>query len=205
MKKATVTLPNLFAGEMIGGLEPQQWEKLNNHERLLNRLAFIHIRASAFYSVPYDETSGLPANMHIESLRLAERAQKAIEALQEGDHSTAAWLTLEVGLNLERIKSVLAVAKALDVTKELLDNEENIHRGEKLISGSHSGGNVKNKAFQEKRPKYQPYIDGLYQKNKHLSYAYLQQKAAKEFNVSKETIKRYTQNPKNADSKQGQC
>lgn len=62
------------------------------------------------------QANGLPVNVHVEAARLAAKAEQALFALDAEDATTAAWLAVEVGQNLERMTTMLAVAKALDLT-----------------------------------------------------------------------------------------
>jgi len=71
-----------------------------------------------------------------------------------------------------------------------------IERGEKQIESSSRGGDAAAERHREKWPKYQSYIDKEYAKNPRLTYADLQRRAAREFQVSERTIKRNTTNPR---------
>ena len=114
--KNTVTLPHLFAGNMLGGYAPQEWEALSMADRLVARFSFIEARARTIAEMPYDHANGMPANVHNEAAQLATKADQALSALDAEDTITAAWLAVEVGQHLERITTVLAVAKALKLT-----------------------------------------------------------------------------------------
>jgi hypothetical protein len=114
--KTTVTLPRLFVGEMLGGMDPQAWEALTMTEKLLTRLEFIEARARTLAALVYDPANGLPANVHAEAARLAQKAESAIAAMLADDAVTAAWLTMDLGMNLERVTTVMAVARALELT-----------------------------------------------------------------------------------------
>ena len=119
MNKAKVTLPNLFDGEFLAGLEPQEWETLTPAERITARLAFIETRAGVLADLPHSNDSGMPANVHSTARRLQLTAQDALTALEGGDPHTAAWLALEAGKLMADVGKILAVAKALEVTVQL--------------------------------------------------------------------------------------
>jgi hypothetical protein len=117
--KNTVTLPRLFVGEMLGGLEPQTWEALSVADKLAARLSFIEARAQTLAGLEYDPANGLPVGVHVEAARLAAKAGDALAALAADDALTAAWLAVELGRNLERISTLLAVSRALDLTEAI--------------------------------------------------------------------------------------
>lgn len=114
--RITVTLPRLFAGESLGGYEPQDFERLSMAEQLCARLSFIEERARALSNVPYDSNNGVPANVHADARRLADRAYHALVKLAAGDVVAAAWIAVDVGQKMGNITATLAVAKALDLT-----------------------------------------------------------------------------------------
>lgn len=114
--RITVTLPRLFAGESLGGYAPQDFERLSMAEQLCARLSFIEERARALASTPYDSKNGLPANVHADARRLADRAYHALVKLAAGDVVAAAWIAVDVGQKMGSITATLAVAKALDLT-----------------------------------------------------------------------------------------
>ena len=109
--KTTVTIKDLFAGEMLGGMNPEEWEQLSIDEKLDNRLSFIEDRARALSGMPYKPEMGLPASVWRITLNLADTAQKA---RTEPDGALKSWYALEAGRQLESVKTQLAACAFLD-------------------------------------------------------------------------------------------
>lgn len=202
MKKTRVTINALFAGYARAGLDAKQWyEDLTEEQRLRAQLEFIEVRATLLARMPHDNNAGVPANVQNEASRLNHLVQQAIEALRHDKAIQVGGFMLNIGATLQSINTHLTVAVALDVTKELEENEENIHRGRKVLEGAQKSAQQRNAPFLEKRAQYQPCIEELFRNNPKLSYADLQRIAAKKFGVSKDTIKNHTENPKNNQQK----
>lgn len=195
-RKASVSLANLFHGEMLGGMDPREWEPLPMGERLTARLQFIANRAQEIASMVYHPNNGWPANVHGNAARLSLRANEALAHIERGDIAAAAWLAIEVGKMLEGITTTLSISKTLDVTTELIIHEPDIQRGQKSVESGTKGSNDRWKQTRQNWSEYQPFIDDLHKRRPQLTYADLRRQAAKAFGVSESTIKKRTQNPK---------
>ena len=197
MKPARVTIKHLFAGYAQAGMDPQHWyENLTEEQRIGAQLDFIEARARLLATRPHDGKDGIPANVQGDANRLYTVIQKAVAAMSQNQMIQACGFMLEAGIVMQRISTQLVTAKALDVTKELQENEEHIRRGLKTLAAARASGKAKNAEYQAERHKYQPYIEDQLQKNPRLTYADLQRLAAREFGVSCCTIKRHTKNPR---------
>ncbi|WP_303288232.1 hypothetical protein [Marinobacter sp. SS8-8] len=196
MKPTRVTIKNLFAGYACAGMDPQHfYENLNEEQRIGAQLDFIEARARLLATRPNDGKDGVPANVQRDAKRLYRSVQQAVAAMSQDQMIQACGFMLEAGVAMQQISTQLAVAQALDVTKKLQENEEHILRGRKTVGSASKGGDSKNEPWKEIRPLFQPYINGLYQRNPHHSYAELQRKAAEHFRVSISMVKKWTENP----------
>ena len=115
--KTTVTIKDLFAGEMLGGMNPEEWERISMREKADNRLKYLEQRARALSGMPYKPEYGLPTSVWSTAYCLAEDAMKALES---SDPDARGWLMLEVGRSLEKIKTYIAVSQALELQIDLL-------------------------------------------------------------------------------------
>lgn len=64
-----------------------------------------------------------------------------------------------------------------------------------IREGARKGGNERNQRYQKQRGEYQTFIDELHKRRPDFTCAELQRQAARHFECSPRTIKRYTENP----------
>ena len=104
-----VTLRRLFAGQLLGGHSPVEFERMTSADR-----------AAVLAALPYSPANDMPANIHAEARKLNTAARNTLALLEDGrDISRAVSCALAVGTAVQRIESILATAAALDVTEQL--------------------------------------------------------------------------------------
>lgn len=195
MSNEKITLPHLFHGELLAGLQPQRWETMTLAERMTARLEFIEVRARTLADLPYSQDNNVPANVHSIARRLQQTAIAALDALSDGDPYLAAWQTLEAGKLMESVAKTLAVAKALDVTRELAENEPHIVRGKKQIQSASNGGKAKAK-WPERSGELQKVVNAIHAKHSEWSYEEIKRRAHVDHGYPLSALKRYTYNPR---------
>lgn len=191
-----VTLRRLFAGQLLGGHSPVEFERMTEPERLAARLTFIADRAAVLAALPYSPANDMPANIHAEARKLNTAARNTLALLEAGrEISRAVSCALAVGTAVQRIESILATAAALDVTEQLVQAAPDIRRGSKVHSAAKEGAKTTNKQHIAKWPQYQADVNDKKRRNPKLSYAEICRQVAIMHGVSAKTISRNTTNP----------
>lgn len=119
MKAPRVTINNLFAGYLLAGTDPQDWEAMTDEQRIGAQLDFIEARARLLMELPHDPRYGLPANLQVLAKRLYRQVQEAVAAMSQGQTVRAGGYMLQVGVTMQSVSTHLAAVEALDVTEKL--------------------------------------------------------------------------------------
>lgn len=119
MKPIKVRVRELFKGEGRAGLPPEQWMGMSEEDRLYARVEFIRERAGALAGMPYSDELNIPGNVWGEFLNLEQLALQVLTDLDNGQPLRAAMASIDVGRQVEHIKTQLAIYAAADATFKL--------------------------------------------------------------------------------------
>lgn len=142
-------LKNLFGGWRSGGLPFEEWQVLSERERLCAQIDFIAARALLLSQMPYDQSRGMPANVHGTARQLVKQTRRAWEALVQEDADEAISAGMEIGIAVESVKAHLAMAKAIDVSAELAQAKDQWES--ETIAPKRRGGRTRAEQLQAER------------------------------------------------------
>ena len=191
--KQELKIQSYFKGWQTGWLTYDEWNKVETNEPEFMRAIYSGVEARASLLLAQD-------NLEPSIKATARRIIDVLAKLVGRDYALTDLIAL--GALIQKTDTQLAATGALETMLQLKKLQPAIERGERNQEASSKGGEVKNQPFAEMRKRYQPLIDQFHKANPDKSYEWLKARVQRElrekydFQVSTDTIKTYTKNPR---------
>lgn len=123
MSSRKVTAINFFSGWLVGGMDPQEWERLPPRDQITATMEYLADRAQWLAEMPHDPESGIPATVHSRANALLNATQAALTALDQDNMPQAMYAAFNAGAAVEKVTSVQITATALSKLQSEFENK----------------------------------------------------------------------------------